>query len=182
MSDREYSPHKNSIENKNNYLSDTNINSKFIPSKYLENLILSHIVQPDEEVSSVLEQLKAVQPSKETGNSYKRELISRKIEGLFTNLAKENYKLREVILSKNNKLSQGFCIELVRRLGLDINKDISPVFAQLYDELRAFASIPRERKWGQIIYDNSELKLIVKENVFQPFDIDKIDRDRWIRS
>lgn len=136
---------------------------KFMPGPYLASLVEKHMIYPEEgEVIDLLKEIK-----KEMGSTADiihniKTIITEQVEGLITSLAKHTFTTKESIkISKDNRFTPEICKDLTNRLGLD-PYDPRPVLDQLYHELFGFVSLtPRERVWGKIVVEDSELKLIL---------------------
>lgn len=157
---------------------------KFMPREdlILVRLLEKHMLCPDEEVTEMLEEIKKSTIRTEDVERYIATIITEQVEGLITSLAKHMFITKESIkISKDNRFTPEICKELTNRLGLD-PYDPRPVLDQLYHELLSFVSLtPRERVWGKIVVEDSELKLDLKDNAFTFPDFDEILKDdKWI--
>ncbi len=153
---------------------------EFVPSGHLVELVEKHMVHPDRKTIEMLEGLKEMEPISEIKELDIASIITEEVEGLFTRLARSALNPEEPIqISDNSRFTSEICSEIIEVLAIDVY-DPLPVLKCLYTELIDFASIPRERHWGKIVAENSELKLILKQNALAYPDFDNIDEDRWI--
>ena len=155
---------------------------KFVPSQRLIDVVYKNMVCPhDEEILSLLLEMgdKDIDIAGEKQNV--RGMITDQVEGLFVNLAKRAfYTAEEIIIANNNRFTPEVCRELIDRLGID-PLEPRPVLELLHGELFAFISqIPRERVWGNIFAENSEIKLEVKQDAFILPEFPSINDETWL--
>lgn len=157
---------------------------KFEPSVILANLLYNHLDLPDDkEVRSfnLFRKLHGKPAIDRPGISELKTIISREVEGLLANLAKRSEVAEtQIFISKKGRLTQDICIELIDRLQLDV-RDTLPIFNRLYDELFQFVSqIPRNRSWGQIAIEDSDLVLKIGRGALEFPDFGSLDEEGWI--
>lgn len=141
---------------------------KFVPSQHLVELAREHMIHPDEEVLELIEEIKKIRTEVVDQRQNISSMITKQVEGLLTNLAKRIFRIKKPIrITKDNRFTSVICIELIDRLGLDVYNP-RPVLELLYNELYKFVLLThRERSWGEIIIENSEIKLRLKGEAFK---------------
>ncbi len=152
---------------------------KFIPSQLLVGLVREYMIYPDEEEVELVKEIKRIQTEAVDERLNILNMITKQVEGLFTNVAKRIFRTKKpVSITKDNRFTHEICNDLIDRLGLDVYNS-RPVLELLYNEFYKFVSLsPRERSWGSIIAENSEIKLKVKENAFKFPELSEIDNKR----
>lgn len=149
---------------------------KFMPSQHLVCLVRIHMMHPDEEELKLMKEIKKIQTEVVDERQNISSMITKQVEGLFTNVAKRIFRIKKhVRITKDKRFTPEICSDLIDRLGLDVYNS-RLVLELLYHELYKFvSSSPRERSWGRIIAENSEIKLNVRENAFKFPELSKID-------
>lgn len=140
---------------------------KFIPTEDLVKLVQEYMIKPDNEVLGVLQELEKINTEVEDEKENIKHIITEEVEDLITSIAKRTFRIAKSIpVTVDNKFSPDICLEFIRRLGVD-PYNTNPVLQQLYKEFFDFIAITdRERSWGKITLDNSEIKLILKKDAF----------------
>jgi len=155
---------------------------KFIPSLDLIKLVEEHMVRPrEEEVLELIEDIKKAMGKIEDPRENIKAIITEEVEDLITSIAKQIFTTRRPIkISEGNRFTSEICKDLINSLGLDLY-DTRPVLDHIYNEFYNFVKIvPRERSWGKISIENSELKLILKDNAFTVLDPNEVEKDnKW---
>lgn len=161
---------------------DKDPKKEFSPSKALVELVRQHMIPPDTEISYIVSELKKIEV--EVGDEIQNisHMIIEQVEGLFTKIAKLMFRSHIPIkISMENRFTPEVCNELIRRWGLD-PLDPGPVLKLLYTEIFIFVSeIVRERNWGKISIEGSNINLILRENAFKFPKLSEIDvNGRWV--
>lgn len=141
---------------------------EFIPSPALIDEVKQSLVPLDKETFAMLEDLKTIQDNKADENQVLSNIITEEIEDLFTNLARQMFiSKKQIQILEHKSFTHDICMELIDRLGLHV-KLSNPVLELLHYELIKFLSQidPRERDWGKITIENSDIKFILNEDAF----------------
>lgn len=154
---------------------------KFIPSRSLVDIVRENMIYPDEEELELVREIKKMQTEVVDERQNISNIITKQIEGLFTNVAKRVFRTKKPVrITKDKRFTHEICNDLIDRLGLDVYNS-RPVLELLYNEFCNFVSLsPRERSWGSIIAEDSEINLKVKEDAFKFPELSEINNKRTL--
>lgn len=153
---------------------------KFKPSSILTKFVDRHMIRPDKGILNFFKELGSSQTDFFDRPKLK-DIISEQIEDLFTSLAEHIYLTGEdVKISTDTGFVENINEELIDRLDLE-TEHAHMVLNLLFTELRAYASKPRKRDWGEIRVEYQALKIsLLNPNVFIIPSIDEEgDEDQW---
>ena len=154
------------------------LHQKFIPSSFLTELVKTHMIEPDQMTRRIVEQLREMHPDADLREKSVEDIVSEQIENLFTDLAKRISIGVFVKITAGSRFTPEICDEIIELLELDSYYP-TPVLDLLYRELIEFAVYPRERDWGRIIVEDSNIELTVNKNAFEIPVVDNIDNN-WL--
>ncbi|MBF0565084.1 MAG: DUF4062 domain-containing protein [Nitrospirae bacterium] len=157
---------------------------KFVPSDNLVLTLKENMLQPEPEEVKLVEEMRKLYPESIVDNSETEDEIKRmitdEVESTFAIIIRTYYPLKEpIVISRGDSFTQEVSLELVKYLKIDILK-AHIVIRLLYNELYNFVAKNNcTRSWGNIVIENSIIKLIPNDNVYSYTPPSELDASYW---